>query len=168
MRGYLKRTKNDYRNFISGNIGKGLTDQENTHDSEIIDHALVALNNPMIEVLSNLLTDYIWIFGEMPSDKIAYTSDNPVNLVANQDTGPFSTSFGSPGSEIIFPLSASLILGAHERTHFAKYSSYDLKKIILNEKHVSYNNRLQILRAERQVVASKLNQVFVGEVINRK
>lgn len=154
--------------FIQENHPDAKTELKIDKDSEIINHTFLSFNPNLIEILSKRLFEYIWIFGVLPNKKYAYTSDTPVHLYSHKNMGPFGITIGIPGTEVIFPLTKSLILCAYERSHFLTLEKYDCKKSELTEQNIVFYNSIQILQCQRQLLGNVLEKKFINEVIEKQ
>ncbi len=166
----IRRINTEFRSginqFMQENHPDSKTELKIDKNSEIINHTFLSFNPNLIEILSKRLFEYIWIFGVLPNKKYAYTSDRPVQLYSHKNLGPFGITIVIPGTEVIFPLTKSLILCAYERSHFLTLEKYDCKKSDLTEQNILFYNSIQILRCERQLLGNVLEQKFINEVIH--
>ena len=102
---------------------------------------------------SRSLLDHIWIVGVNSSDRLLYTSDNPVIA---QPYSPITKiigagGFAAVGTEVQSPLNSRQVLCLFERSHFAEHQALDSTIILLNGEQVDRCNSFQISSAERQV-----------------
>ncbi|TGL23061.1 DUF4238 domain-containing protein [Leptospira yanagawae] len=168
----IRRINTEFRReinqFIQENHPDSKTKVKTDKDSEKINHTFLSFNPNLIEILSKRLFEYIWIFGVLPNKKYAYTSDRPVHLYSHKNMGPFGITIGNPGTEVIFPLTKSLILCAYERSHFLSLEKYDCKKSDLTEQNILFYNSIQILRCQRQLLCNVLERKFINEVIQKQ
>src|SRR5262249_29187099 len=99
--------------------------------------------------------NHIWILGENQSDKLFYTSDNPV---AMRSHGP---GFGidAMGIEIAFPLNPKYILILVDRRVFSpRAGKWENRLLPLTSDSVAYFNSLQVSSSYRQIYS--LNNDF--------
>ena len=119
---------------------------------EAANHLIRLFDPDMLNILTKILKEYIWIIWNNKTKHPFYTSDNPI-VVASELEDP--AGFASPGVEVLLPITSKLLLSICDRQFFASSSGSDCKSIGLHDvTRVEYYNRLQVMSSSRQVYCS--------------
>jgi hypothetical protein len=113
-----------------------------------------------VKIFSKFISNKIWFLGK--SDRLFFSSDNPVVLQNVTDQNPFrgNLGFDSYGIEIYLPLNDSLILCMYcEKTLNIENDSI----IDFNYQNVLNVNSLQYFQSERFVISSQNNFEMIKE-----
>ncbi|MEK6495309.1 DUF4238 domain-containing protein [Myroides odoratimimus] len=116
---------------------------------------------------SMAIKNKVWFLGQ--SDKLFYTSDNPVVLqnTINKSTIRGTIGLDSYGIEIYMPLSDSVILCMFcEKLLQNKHGILNLKKF--NSENILNVNALQFYQSERFLFSSSNNFEMIEEIINKQ
>lgn len=122
---------------------------------EVVEHIKMLGDETFLSNLQKVFYDKIWIFGKNKSDHALYTSDHPIAIHPYQTHPMFGVGIGSPYTEVVFPLSSSLILIMYDRNSFES-SLGQLENSIINlgKDHITFYNSLQCKSSTRQVFCS--------------
>ncbi|MHC5202187.1 DUF4238 domain-containing protein [Myroides sp. LJL119] len=116
---------------------------------------------------SMAIKNKVWFLGQ--SDKLFYTSDNPVVLqnIINKSTIRGTIGLDSYGIEIYMPLSDSVILCMFcEKLLQNKHGILNLEKF--NSENILNVNALQFYQSERFLFSSSNNFEMIEEIINKQ
>ncbi|WP_420643677.1 DUF4238 domain-containing protein [Candidatus Leptofilum sp.] len=126
---------------------------------EAVAHGQMVLGSPLLSRLTSFLSNCIWFFGINETEQPLYTSDNPI-VKKNHLPSKLRVDDGwlSPGIEITFPITPTIILNIHSRkmyevSNLTKKLADDLdgNLIKLERENVTYYNSLQVVSSYRQV-----------------
>lgn len=102
---------------------------------------------------SRPLLDHIWIVGINHSERLLYTSDNPV--IGQNEFPPTKIiaagGLVAVGTEVQLPLTSRHVLCLFERTHFGEHRALNGQAIYLTDEQIDRCNSFQSSSAERQV-----------------
>ncbi|MGP0066281.1 MAG: DUF4238 domain-containing protein [Isosphaeraceae bacterium] len=134
-----------------------------------LDHAKFLLNPEFASGVIRILFDHIWLIGENQTLQPLYTSDAPVIRYSHNPSPHYGgAGFGSPGVEILLPLTSKFILILLERSWFSpKVKLPDGTVMRLMPEEVTRYNALQVLDSYRQVYC-KTNQLDLASELVEK
>lgn len=112
-----------------------------------------------------LLSHFFWHVGVNDTGQPLYTSDNPVIMRSHLAAEAYG--IGSPGIEIMFPLSPRHILILGEREQFPGMALVDRKTTVLRPENVLYYNSGQVLQSYRDVYSSTSDFLLAVDVCAR-
>ena len=160
VRSMLELTTN---RIIDKLIGMGIPEETiKKHPLSRVDnkriHLRMLINDEHITTLTNILKSYIWILGINKSEKLFYTSDNPITTISHIKDSKYPiipmNGIASPGVEVCFPLSPTSILLMYDSRYHTKLFSKNRRYYELNDSNsVDYYNSYCIYRAERQIIS---------------
>jgi len=99
---------------------------------------------------------HIWKIGVNNTPQPFYTSDAPIVLHGhlNHITGNNGTGILSPGVEVAYPLSPSLIFLLYKRSFFEDKITDENRCVELSQDEVEFHNVLQVEHSRRQIYCS--------------
>ncbi len=135
-------------------------------------HGSFMWDSKLVSQLAATLYHHIWFVGVNTTPQPLFTSDHPVVTQSAMKPAPLSAKksdneievlieldsgiagFGSPGVEVIFPLTPNKVLVALDRVYFKQYAELEGVPVRLHPSAVERYNRLQVLQSYRQVYCS--------------
>ncbi|HHV62087.1 MAG TPA: DUF4238 domain-containing protein [Firmicutes bacterium] len=142
---------------------------EYNRDLAPLEQAGFMFNPRILDRFVAVFCKHIWLLGANRSERLLYSSDNPV-VKRDHVRHPFFSysGYGSPGIEIAFPLSPTVVLIMYERTYFKAYECLDGKVIPLCAENVDYYNSLQVGQSYRQIYSCNQDFTLVKEICKRE
>jgi len=129
--------------------------QADRPDGAAITQAHLLLDGSVVQTIADALLGHVWIVGLNGTSTPLWTSDHPVVRKAHMHDPLVGTSgLASPGIEIDFPLSPTMVLILAERTYHADIARLDGKTMALISDSVTYLNAQQAAQCYRHVYAS--------------
>ena len=116
------------------------------------EHARMMYDPDVNQTYIAILFNHIWYLGVNHTQHPLYTSDNPITMRSHLNASTYG--IGSPGIEIMFPLSPQYVLVLWDRQHFAPLASWEGQALELAPDNVLYYNSEQVLESYRQVYCS--------------
>ncbi len=116
-------------------------------------HNQQLLNTEFLEELSKSLLSHIWFLAVNETDKLFYTSDNPIVLFGHDE----HQGLKSRGIEIIFPITPRLALVMRELEYFKKDLVLYNKFVPISKDYVDFCNTLQVFQSYRNVFSKDNN-----------
>lgn len=103
------------------------------------------------------VSDFVWILALNDSGSPFYASDHPVVLRGNDHRCLHISQFPRPGSELLFPLSASSMFYAYERKHWEKLAPFDgcISPVRFTNELVESDNQSQVAHSRRFVFCDR-------------
>lgn len=137
-------------------------------DKHKILHAMALLNPEIIQQISEILFNHIWIIKKNRTYNKFYTSDNPVTIkgyLKEQNTGITLSGMDDKGVVVVFPISPYYIFLLYERITFKKLEQFDSTLFtVKNTQEVDDYNLLQIQNSSRYVFSKDSNFNFVHKL----
>jgi hypothetical protein len=136
-------------------LEQGLGDKLEAADLQTFHVAM--LTDEAINKAAAALSDFVWILGRNESKVPWYTSDHPVVLRTHGHHCLHFFQFPRPGTEVMLPLSSSVMFYAYEPTHWRKLASFDgqLSPVRFTRELVESDNQAQIGHSRRFVFCDK-------------
>lgn len=134
-------------------------------DGAAITQSHLLLDSMNVQTIAEILLEHIWLIGLNNTGAPLWTSDHPVVRKAHFHD-PLVGSFGlaSPGIEIDFPLSPTMVLILAERTFHQALTIHDGRTMTLIPDNVVYLNSQQAVQCYQFVYAPTNDFTLVDEL----
>ena len=136
-------------------LKQGLGDRLHATDVQTFHVAMLA--DDVIREAAAAVSDFVWILARNESGVTFYTSDHPVVLRTHDHHCLHFFQFPRPGTEVILPLSSTVMFYAYERTHWHKLASFDgqLSPVHFTRELVESDNQAQVGHSRRLVFCER-------------
>ena len=115
------------------------------------------LADSFIDETAKAISEFVWILARNDSGFPFYTSDHPVVLRRHDHQCLHVFQFPEPGSEVLLPLSSTVMFYAYERTHWSKLAGWDggISPVRFTQALVESNNSAQVGHSRRFVFCDR-------------
>lgn len=130
-------------------------------------HGQMIMDDDMITCISNCFSSLTWILYVNKSEKLFFTSDNPIGRESHMQH-PYLSMNGllSPGIEVYFPLSPNLMLLMFDGNFHTNLRAYDRRIIELKGiEFVDFYNTKCILESENCVFSKENDFSIISEML---
>ena len=136
-------------------LKQGLGDKLHATDLQTFHVAMLA--DDVIREAAAAVSDFVWILARNESGMAFCTSDHPVVLRTHDHHCLHFFQFPRPGTEVILPLSSTVMFYAYERTHWHKLASFDgqLSPVHFTRELVESDNQAQVGHSRRFVFCER-------------
>jgi len=120
-------------------------------DTDLQGFHVAMLSDEFMRDAATAISDFIWILARNDSGSPFYTSDHPVVLRGHNHRCLHLFQFPQPGSELLFPLSSTLMFYAYERTYWEKVARFNgsISPVRFTPELVQSDNQAQVGHSRR-------------------
>lgn len=142
-------------------LEQGLSHKLRATDLQTFHVAMLA--DEVIHEAAAAVSDFIWALARNESGMAFYTSDHPVVFRTHDHHCLHFFQFPQLGTEVIFPLSSTVMFYAYERTHWHKLAAFDgqLSPVRFTRELVESDNQAQVGHSRRFVFCDRDEFDFV-------
>lgn len=136
-------------------LKQGLGDKLEAADLQTFHVAMLA--DEAINEAAAVVSDFVWILARNESEVPFYTSDHPVVLRTHDHHCLHFFQFPQPGTEVMLPLSSTVMFYAYERRHWHKLAPFDrqVSPVRFTRELVESDNQAQIGHSRRFVFCDR-------------
>jgi hypothetical protein len=136
-------------------LKQGLGDKLEAEDLQTFHVAMLA--DEVINEAAAAVSDFVWTLARNESEVTFYTSDHPVVLRTHDHRCLHFFQFPRPGTEVLLPLSSTVMFYAYERSHWHKLAPFDgqVSPVRFTRELVESDNQAQIGHSRRFVFCDR-------------
>lgn len=130
-------------------------------------HREMILDQSEIKHLTNIFSDYAWILRVNKTNKMFFTSDNPIGTIPHTHDSYISTSgLQSKGVEVCFPISPQIMLTMYEKSYHNQIIKYDRRIVEMDiVEDVEYYNRVCALHSTRCIFSCQDDFLLIEKML---